>query len=339
MKKSLVIILSLSLLLLVGCKNNAPGNNEGGTDAPLVVQETNNVLQTVNGDPITVESFQKYYAMQSYDFEKEYGESVWNIEQDGRTMKEIRQEQTVEYMIRVKIIERYLTDRGLVVENAVIDEAFDKYMASITGDDEIQAYFEDNGIDEAFLKGFLKDQYFLSMFEQSVYDDVANDDAVQSLLFDGQYIRYKTRHILVDDEAVLNEVVALLNDEENPADFSDMARIYSIHSTSAVTGGDLGYRLVGSMPAAYETVALTIEPYTVSDPVETEYGYHLIFVDDKQMLQDMIDSGMPEEEIETYKTEIIKRYAASETVKVFDRLRQEATLEPEEANMDLIEAE
>lgn len=325
MKKILLLI--LGVMLLMGCEKNNDVNNTSNNEDPIVVQETKNVLVEVNGKAITIEAYQKYYAMQSYDFEKEYGESVWNIEEDGKSMREIRQEQTIEYLIRVSLIEDYLSEKNIVVAEDVIDTALTKYLDSIKNDDEIKSYFKENDIDDAFLKRFLEDQYFLSLFNQSVYDDVAGDEDVIHQLFDGQYIRYKTRHILVENKEDLDIILAQLNDEENPADFSTMARTYSVHSTSAVTGGDLGYRLVGSMPKAYEDVALEIEMYTVSEPVETEFGFHLIFVDDRQMLSDMIESGMPEEEIESYKAEIIKRYATSETVKIFSGLREEASVE------------
>jgi foldase protein PrsA len=157
-----------------------------------------------------------------------------------------------------------------------------------------------------------------------MFEELSNDEATEHLLFDNQYIRYKTRHILLETKEEFEEVFALLNDEENPADFSDLARLYSIHSTSAVKGGDLGYKTVGEMPFAYEQMALTIEPYTVSEIFETELGFHVIFVDDRQMLQDMIESGMPEDQLDSYKADIIKNYAASEMVRVFNEMRDAA---------------
>lgn len=321
MKKTILLLL---LLLLVGCSKETPVNESGVTVDQ--VEEAKDTVATVNGEKISINDFKKYYAMQSYDFEKEYGEGVWKIEQDGKTMKEIREEQTIDYLIRLELIKKFVISKGFEVAPIDIEEAYINYMKSIKDDEEIKAYYLENELDETFLKRFLEDQYFLRLYNQVILDDVTNDPSTQSMLFDSQYIRYKTRHILVEDEETLNEVLAILNDEENPSDFSDVARLYSIHSTSAVEGGDLGYRVIGNMPAAYEAVALTIEPYTASEAVETEYGYHIIFVDDRQMLQDMIDIGMPEDEINKYKSEIINNFAASETVRLFNEMKEQADI-------------
>lgn len=317
------IILLMMMLLLVGCNSNNTGENQ--TSEVEAVEEV--FLAKVNDEIISVETFDKYYAMQSYDFEKEFGESVWDIEQDGKTMREIRQDQTLDYLIRVVLIENYLAGKGEFATEEVIDSAYDRYMESIKGDTVIQAYFEEKGLDETFLKRFIEDQYYLRLYEEELLDEISEDPKTQEMLFTDKVIRYKVRHILLDSKEALTEVQSLLNDEENPADFSDMARLYSIHPTSAVKGGDLGYMLIGTMPDAFEEMVLNIEPYTVSDSVETEYGYHLIFVDDKQMLQDMIESGMLEDEIETYKAAIIERYAALEIVNRFEQMKSVATIE------------
>jgi len=321
MKKILVLV--ILMMFLVGCKNNGVNNNgNDGVDASL--EAAKDTLIDVNGTTISLTTFNKYYAMQSYDFEKEYGEQVWNIEQDGKTMAEIRQDQTIDYLIRVSLIQSFINEKGISVDQNTIDEAYVKYRESIKGDADIKTYFGENAIDEAFLKRFLEDQYYLRIYQEQMFEELSNDAATESLLFDNQFIRYKTRHILLATKEAFDEVFVLLNDEENPADFSDLARLYSIHSTSAVKGGDLGYKTVGEMPLAYEQLALTIEPYTVSEVFETELGFHIIFVDDRQMLQDMIDSGMPEDQLASYKSEIVKNYAAGEMVRVFNAMREAA---------------
>ncbi|MBJ2355217.1 SurA N-terminal domain-containing protein, partial [Sphaerochaeta sp. S2] len=156
MKKYILLLL---MLFLVGCSNDPNEGNTNG-EAETVVEEVKDTVANVNGEKISLETFTKYYAMQSYDFEKEYGEGVWSIEQDGKTMKEIRQEQTINYLVRISLVEKYIMEKGFEVDEAIIEEAYNKYMDSIATDEEIKAYFEVNDLDKTFLKRFLKDQYY-----------------------------------------------------------------------------------------------------------------------------------------------------------------------------------
>lgn len=63
--------------------------------------------------------------------------------------------------------------------------------------------------------------------------------------------------------------------------FAKVAKKYS-EDNLALTGGDLSSIKRGYMPPEFDRVAFALEKHTLSDPVETKYGYHLIEVLDKQ---------------------------------------------------------
>jgi peptidyl-prolyl cis-trans isomerase C len=63
--------------------------------------------------------------------------------------------------------------------------------------------------------------------------------------------------------------------------FGKVAKEYS-EDNIASAGGDLGYIKKGYMPPKFDQVAFALETHTLSDVVETKYGYHLIEVLDKQ---------------------------------------------------------
>jgi foldase protein PrsA len=86
-------------------------------------------------------------------------------------------------------------------------------------------------------------------------------------------------HILVADEATANEVKSKLDAGE---DFSTLAKEYSTDTTTAESGGDLGYFSSGDMVAEFEEVAFALGVNEISAPVKTEYGYHIIKVVDHQ---------------------------------------------------------
>ncbi len=109
----------------------------------------------------------------------------------------------------------------------------------------------------------------------------------------------RARHILLRlppdaDEATEQEVREKIETIRKKilegADFAKMARKYSEDPGSRDKGGDLGYFERGKMVPAFEEAAFSLEPGTVSEPVKTRFGYHLILVEDhRQAHQKTLD--------------------------------------------------
>jgi len=65
-------------------------------------------------------------------------------------------------------------------------------------------------------------------------------------------------------------------------DFADLAREYSEDPGSARTGGELGYASRGTMVPEFEAAAMTMKPGEISEPIETDFGFHLIQLIDRR---------------------------------------------------------
>ncbi len=88
----------------------------------------------------------------------------------------------------------------------------------------------------------------------------------------------RARHILVKSEEEARDIIKQL---KAGADFTELAK-KSSDGPSAQTGGDLGYFSRGQMVKPFEDVAFALQAGQISDPVKTEFGWHVIKVEDKR---------------------------------------------------------
>lgn len=74
----------------------------------------------------------------------------------------------------------------------------------------------------------------------------------------------------------------ILDSIKQGEDFSELAKRNSSDSSSAVAGGDLGYAKKGTFVREFEETVFNLNPGEVSEIVETEFGYHIIKLNEKQ---------------------------------------------------------
>jgi peptidyl-prolyl cis-trans isomerase C len=153
-----------------------------------------------------------------------------------------------------------------------------------------------------------------------------------------QYFRMKTdesvrvRHILIkiDPNASIQERSEALRKAQDirkkisgGEDFEDAARKYSQDPGSAPKGGDLGFIVKGQMVKTFERAAFALPVGGVSDVVQTEFGYHIIKVEEKKA-----PSKLRLEDVKDDLKEYLFRSAAREQYNQFvDGLRKKAVVD------------
>ena len=85
--------------------------------------------------------------------------------------------------------------------------------------------------------------------------------------------KIKCSHILV---AKQSEALAILDRLKKGEKFGKLAKELSIDSASAKKDGNLGYFTKGMMVKPFEESAFKLQVGEVSEPVKTEFGYHVI---------------------------------------------------------------
>ena len=85
----------------------------------------------------------------------------------------------------------------------------------------------------------------------------------------------EAKHILVNDEALCNELKAKI--ESNEKTFEEVAKELSL-CPSGAQGGDLGRFGQGQMVPEFDKVVFNDEVGVVHGPVQTQFGYHLLLI-------------------------------------------------------------
>ena len=211
---------------------------------------------------------------------------------------------------------------------AVITLSAEDYKAqqNVTAED-ITAYYEDNKSD------FMTEEQvvieYLLLNKADLRDDVKVDDAELQSQFDQRLAAFqaqeerKISHILIelgDDEAAAeakaNELYAQL---QGGADFAELARAESDDPGSADAGGDLGVYFQGMIPGAFDDTVNTLGEGELSAPVRTDFGYHLVKVNE------ITNSEPPS--FEALKDQLIEEQVANKVESLYvEKLEQLADL-------------
>ena len=151
----------------------------------------------------------------------------------------------------------------------------------------------------------------------------------------GEFERVRARHILVrmkgapvpvrPDQKDLTEEEALAKAQQirsklvAGADFATLAKAESDDTGSAANGGDLGFFRHGQMVPPFEQAAFAMPVGQISEPVKSQFGYHIIKVEQKE--------AKPFEEV---KADIEKRLRPEVAQKTLEEMRKagNVTLDP-----------
>jgi peptidyl-prolyl cis-trans isomerase C len=160
------------------------------------------------------------------------------------------------------------------------------------------------GDSEAFKKSlaFARDRLLMDKLLTDEAKSAATDAAMRKVYEEaasqmGGDEEVRARHILVENE---DEAKQIVDELKKGGDFAEIAKKKS-KDPGASDGGDLGYFTKEQMVPEFSKVAFEMEPGKVSDPVKSQFGWHVIKVEDKRKRK-APDFETVKPQIETYVT-------------------------------------
>lgn len=131
--------------------------------------------------------------------------------------------------------------------------------------------------------------------------------------------KVRASHILLATEERAQEILGQLQEGE---DFGSLARKHSLDTISAEEDGDLNFFSRGTMYPAFEEAAFEMEVGEIMGPVETQAGFHIIKVTDRQQAKEAVFSEVHEQVEHAYKAA-----HAPPRDEIIHRLQQDASVQ------------
>jgi hypothetical protein len=172
--------------------------------------------------------------------------------------------------------------------------------------------FAAQGISEGTIRSIYENQLYREKLQAELTKDLAPSDE-----------QVWARHILVETEEEAKAIYDRLKDGE---DFAELAKELSKDTGSGAVGGDLGWFGRGAMVAPFEEAAFSLEIGEISEPVKSDFGYHIIQVLGHN--ENPLNGTQYEQKKETVFTDWLTAAKEDATVTTYETWKQVVPTEP-----------
>ena len=318
-----------------------------------------NAVVTVNGEAITRAQYEK--AFDAVANNSMFAQMGIDLKKDENSFLHLMlKERVINELIVKKLIDQEITKRKIKVSKEDMDKQLKSIIDKVGSKEKFNALLKENGVTTSQFKKDLTDEVKIQKLVDSLsVVSVSDKDALKFYKENEDKFKnpdkVRASHILVSanpeelkakiaetpegkklsaadlDAAVKNEMAQkkakaeklLAQAKKNPSEFAKLAKDNSDDTVSAKQGGDLGFFAKEEMVEPFAKAAFDMKPNTISNLVQTPYGYHIILVTDRQK------AGV--EPFEKVKSEIKEFLTNREKVKVLqqfvDTLRNNAKIE------------
>lgn len=246
------------------------------------------VVATVNGTEILEEEYSKllnYYLSALRDKHNLADDELNKDIGTGMTLLDSLKSDVLDTIILSKIIAEEAEANNIKVDEAEFQKLYkENHLKLMEEDEDYRKIIEENEIDEDFVKDQMRKDLLGYQYKIFYLDKIEITDEIAKTFYEENIQIYnmdrvKVKHIVVDEEQLAKDIIKKLEAGE---DFEELAKEYSKEPVAQQTGGELDYfSRDANMAPEFKEAAFSLEIGKISEPVKTEFGYHVIIVEDK----------------------------------------------------------
>ncbi len=244
-------------------------------------------IASVGDGVVTQEQFDQIWKQAEAQYKSQQGAPPFPS--PGTTQYKQLRASIVNYLVQNEVIKAKAAEMGVKVTDKQLQDRMKQIVQQVGGQKKLDALLKQQAVTQAQLEEQLKAQMLQDAVQQKVYADIKitpaqiekyfNDPANKSQFNVAESV--DARHVLVKTKAEAEKVRALLEADNTDANWKKVAKQYSTDPGSKNNGGSLGNFPKGRMVKAFEDVAFALKVGEISQPVKTQFGYHIIEVTKK----------------------------------------------------------
>lgn len=239
------------------------------------------IVATVDGESITKAEFDKIFEIFKTQVEMNQDPSIWEKEYEGKKYIDLAKEQVLDQMIGDRVQLHKANELGITVSDEEVNAEVDKWKKLFNSDEKYIEFLTTLKMDEAYFKDNLKKDLMINKVKEKLTQNVEITDTELADYYGSHinlFYKVKASHILLDTEEEAKKILERVKAGE---DFNALAKEFSTDPSAKENSGDLGYFRHGEMVESFEQAAFALKPGEISDLVKSDYGYHIIKVEDK----------------------------------------------------------
>lgn len=293
--------------------------------APAHAELVDRIAAVVNGDVIALSEVQQRAAPEL---------DALQLERDPKKRSERRQtalKRALDQLVGEKLLEAEANSMGLETTDKEIQASIDDVKRMNNSDDAaFERMLEREGLTLAKYKDFMRKHLtrmklinYKVRSQVKVSDEDLKAEYARFARAEGGDFEVRARHILLtlprnassaQVEELQKKAQALSEQARRPgADFAELARRNGQDGTAS-EGGDLGFFGRGVMVPEFERAAFTLEPGKVSAPVRSQFGWHVIKVEERRTLpvkpfeevKDQLRESLGRQQMEKYTEQLVQ---------------------------------
>ncbi len=241
------------------------------------------LVAKVNEKGVSRDEFEQNFQLQKIILEGQYGTEIWIQDMgNGQIFEEVIRERILDSLINEELLLQEADKLDITTTKEEVDTQFDQMVKANGGEENFNNFLEQSEVTEESIREIIRRGIIVSEYQKHFFDSIqiTDEDAIEYFEQNkDMYIQVKASHILVETEEEAKEIINELNSGK---DFAELASEKSIDQTAAVNSGDLGYFAKGEMVPEFEKAAFSLAIGETSEPIQTDYGYHVLRVEDKK---------------------------------------------------------